>query len=409
MFRGEQTLTQKLRIGSRLIDRRGVLLLFVGLLFVMFLGAAVHTAYAASDDVSRTGKRVLTIYDDGQEQGILTDATTLREALASADVEIGEYDSTEPALDDELVAPAYDVNIYRARPVAIHDGGIVKKIMTPYRSARQIAVQAELNLRDEDLVYLESSDDVVSDGAVERLVIERATPFNFVLYGEKIRAYTQAKTVGEMLDERGLTLAEADKISPSLDTSIKPGMQIDLWKEGKQTVTREETINYPVRQIEDPEQKIGYHKVQKAGVDGEKLVTYDIVVKNGKEVSKTAIKTVVTKQAVEQVEVVGTKNDYSGSLNDWLYKLRMCESGGNYSIISSNGLFYGAYQFMPSTWDSIAGKIGRNDLVGVLPSNASPADQDAMIIANTNLSAGLSTQNPGCYASTGISNRPPAS
>jgi len=56
---------------------------------------------------------------------------------------------------------------------------------------------------------------------------------------------------------------------------------------------------------------------------------------------------------------------------------RARESSGNYSINTGNG-YYGAYQFLPATWDSVAVHIGRMDLVGVLPSNASPADQDTI-------------------------------
>lgn len=60
--------------------------------------------------------------------------------------------------------------------------------------------------------------------------------------------------------------------------------------------------------------------------------------------------------------------------------VRRRESGGNYSIVSSNGLYYGAYQFLRSSWDSTAMRAGRPDLVGVPPNLASPADQDAMAL-----------------------------
>jgi len=56
---------------------------------------------------------------------------------------------------------------------------------------------------------------------------------------------------------------------------------------------------------------------------------------------------------------------------------RARESSGNYSTNTGNG-YYGAYQFLPATWDSVAVHIGRMDLVGVLPSAASPADQDTI-------------------------------
>lgn len=54
---------------------------------------------------------------------------------------------------------------------------------------------------------------------------------------------------------------------------------------------------------------------------------------------------------------------------------------GMYTAESSNGLWFGAYQFLQSTWDSVARSAGRNELVGVRPSQASPADQDALAIA----------------------------
>jgi hypothetical protein len=67
------------------------------------------------------------------------------------------------------------------------------------------------------------------------------------------------------------------------------------------------------------------------------------------------------------------------SAEEWAM-LRDCESGGDYSIASSSGRYRGAYQFVQSTWDSVA---ERNDpaLVGVDPAAASAAEQDAMASA----------------------------
>ncbi len=53
------------------------------------------------------------------------------------------------------------------------------------------------------------------------------------------------------------------------------------------------------------------------------------------------------------------------------------ESHGQYDINTGNG-YYGAWQFLQSTWDSNAAAMGRPDLVGQVPSSVSPADQDAV-------------------------------
>ncbi len=48
--------------------------------------------------------------------------------------------------------------------------------------------------------------------------------------------------------------------------------------------------------------------------------------------------------------------------------------------MSGNGRYHGAYQFSVATWDSTARSAGRPELVGVVPSQASAADQDSLAL-----------------------------
>jgi hypothetical protein len=63
---------------------------------------------------------------------------------------------------------------------------------------------------------------------------------------------------------------------------------------------------------------------------------------------------------------------------DFFACVRHHESRGDYGVINRGSGAAGAYQFMPTTWNNAARAFGRNDLVGVNPSAASPADQDAI-------------------------------
>jgi hypothetical protein len=63
--------------------------------------------------------------------------------------------------------------------------------------------------------------------------------------------------------------------------------------------------------------------------------------------------------------------------DDGLARLRQCESGGNYSIVSASGAYRGAYQFSRGTWNGVARRHYPH-LDGVDPAAAAPWDQDRM-------------------------------
>jgi muramidase (phage lysozyme) len=84
-------------------------------------------------------------------------------------------------------------------------------------------------------------------------------------------------------------------------------------------------------------------------------------------------------QQAAPAQPASTAVSYDSNPGDFLSCVRNRESGGNYGVYNAGGSgAAGAYQFMPGTWNSIAASVGRSDLVGIDPAQASPADQDAM-------------------------------
>ena len=127
-------------------------------------------------------------------------------------------DRTEPNIDERLVANSYNVNIYRARTVVVKDGSQLTKIITSYRTGKQIVKQAGIAVRDEDILTLSQSNSPMRDSAAEVLSIKRAVLFNFDFYGKKTISYTQAKTVGEMLAEKHIKMSANDIICANHQT-----------------------------------------------------------------------------------------------------------------------------------------------------------------------------------------------
>ena len=341
----------------------GAILTLVGGLF--FVNQALADT---AKPVAKAGERLVNIYDRGVEKTIVTKARTVREALKLAKISIDErQDVVEPGLDSEMVAEKYNVNIFRARPITIVDGNKRLKITTAEQTPALIAKAAGLEVFTEDKTALGKGDNIVVDGADTVMKVERASVVNFVLYGKESVVRTHAKTVGELLKDKNITLQKDDTLSVDRSARIVPGMKIELWRNGKQTVTVEEDVKFQTEKVQDANRDLGYREVKQAGENGKKNVTYEIEMKNGVEVSRKEIASVVTKESKKQIEIVGAKssNTFSGSFSEALARLRSCE--GSYTSNTGNG-YYGAYQFDKRTW----GKYGGYEVA----SDAPPSVQD---------------------------------
>ena len=328
----------------------GAILMLVGGLF--FVNQAL--ADAAKPAV-KAGEKLVTIYDRGIEKTIVTKARTIREALKLAKFSIDErQDVVEPSLDSEMVAEKYNINIFRARPITIVDGNKRLKVTTAEQTPALIAKAAGIEVFEEDKTALSNSDNMAVDGANMVMKIDRASMVNFVLYGKESVIRTHAKTVGELLKEKNINPKKDDTLSVDRSAKIISGMKIELWRNGKQTITAEEDVKFEVEKVQDANRDSGYREVKQAGENGKKNVTYEVEMKNGVEVSRKEIASVVTKEPKKQIEIVGTKSStsFSGSFSEALARLRSCE--GSYTSNTGNG-YYGAYQFDKRTWGNYGG------------------------------------------------------
>ncbi len=308
-------------------------LLSVAILFAIVLRAGVVDPVA---NAQQQGMRLVTVYDRGEVKSFMTAEPTIGDALRVAGVELDERDAVEPAREEKLLAPDYQVNVYRARPIIIIDGSLRQKLFTPYQSSEKIVSDVGIKLHPEDVTKLTRSDDILSQSSGLQLEIVRAIPFELDLYGKVDTVRTQGLTVGEMLEEKGVKLGVNDRVLPSKNTQVTEGMQVRVWREGKQTVTVDEAVDFEVEQIKDADRPVGFKEVKTEGVKGLRSVTYEVNVKDGVEVERLEIASVVKEEATKQVEVIGVKPEHmpyrgTGSKTDWLRASNVPESMWGYA------------------------------------------------------------------------------
>ncbi len=296
-----------MQLSIRLFREHQLKLFIAGAILIVLSFVLAGHVSADNDDAARDG-RLVTFHDRGEERVILTHALSVEDALKDAAITTTSKDIVEPALDSELVTTNYTVNVYRARPVIVVDGMVRQKVVTAEQTPRDIVTNANITkLQKEDKVSFAASENMISDGASTILTIDRAIPFTLQMYGKPIPTHSHAETVGDMLEQKGVKLASDDKVSVAKDTPLTANMTVAVWRDGIQTTTLEEPIAYSSKQVIDVDQLIGYRKVQTAGVNGLKNVTYQITAQGGREISRKVIQSVVIDEAQPQIEVVGGK------------------------------------------------------------------------------------------------------
>ncbi len=305
-----------------------------------------NTAFADGD-----GQNLVSVYYDGQNKTIATNATTVREALSKMGVTLQKGDVVEPSADSAITLGVTNVNVYRALSYEIRDGSKVINTTSGYRSPKKVAEQAGLTVYPEDEIKTERVDEFVQNDSVgQRVVIDRANAVTVILAGKKFVLRSRAATVGELFAEKKLDVRAQDIVQTPLNTKLENGMTIVVNRTGQRVVTQEQSVGFETIQTVDSTKPVGYSEVQDQGSNGTKVLSYLVTEQDGVEVSRQLLEEKITTNAKPRIIIVGPT---SAQTDGWA-KLRFCESGGNYAN-KNNPLYRGAYQFSYSTWGNYGG------------------------------------------------------
>ena len=256
---------------------------------------------------SENDANIVIISYDGKKQTVPSKQTTVSELLDKLNIPVNQGDVVEPAVNTQIDQDQFRINVYRAVPVTIVDGERRVPAASAARTPRAIAVQSGEKLYPEDIVTTAPADDFLKTGGIgEQVDISRATPISVDLYGTPVTLRTHAKTVGELIKEKNIKLVQNDRVEPTADTPITPNQKVSFIRTGTKVETVTEEIPTPVETINDATLAYGTKAVRQQGSPGQQTVTYEVELKNNVVTSRKAIQKIVNKEAVKQIEVMGT-------------------------------------------------------------------------------------------------------
>jgi len=336
--------------------------------------------------------KTITLNVDGKVSSVQTFGGTVGQVVKSANLELKPADRVSPAIDS-TVQNGTVINVNQAKEVKVSLDGAEKTVNTTAQNVEGLVT--ELGVASASSVSVPKDAQLSVAGSFVSISTPKSV--SIVADGKVQTATTTAATVGNVLEDAGLTLGANDRSSQPANAHVVNNMVIKVSRvDTGQTAVTTEDVAFKTETVESAELLKGEKEVTQAGSAGKLEKTFKLVLVDGREASRTLVTESVTAQPVTEKITVGTKakpvapaapspaastagaNTGAAApsmMNEAMWdKIAQCESGGNWSINTGNG-YYGGLQFNIQTWIGAGG--------GAYAPNASLASKAQQIdIAN---------------------------
>lgn len=182
--------------------------------------------------------------------------------------------------------------------------GETKKVVTYSKDVKEFLETEGIEVQNKEEV-VPGLDAKIEPGM--DIVISAPKSYN-IKDGNKIQITEAAgETVGAVLKNLNIKLGADDVVTPGVNHETKPGMNIVIERVKKEVATKESEIPFEVKKEDDNTMFKGETKVVVKGEKGIKVDTVQYTYVNGEQVSTDILKSEIKKDAVTEVQKVGTK------------------------------------------------------------------------------------------------------
>ena len=303
-------------------------------------------------------QKQVTIDVNGEAQQVRTYAGDVAGALQAAGVEVAPADLVAPA-PGERIASGETITVVTAKPVAVVVDGVAQQLTSTAGTVGELMEQAGITTA--------SATDVDRDQPVtEGMAVDVTTPKIVKLRDGGNVTYISApvKTVGDLLKARGVTFDSNDRLSVPLDAPITEGLEVVL--DRVDVTERPETVivEAPAEYIDDAQLEEGTEEVREPGEQGETRVIHRTVTVNGVVESEQVAGEKEIKKAKPAKIARGTKPaEVSGNTGaaapavagGSVWDAIAVCESGGNWSINTGNGYQGGLQFAPSTWAGYGG------------------------------------------------------
>lgn len=248
-------------------------------------------------------KKSVSLTLNGSKKEIKTHAETVHELLGELKINYKKQDYLSPSVNAK-VKDNMQVVWIPAYMVILKLNGEEKKVWTTAKTVKEFLTESEIAVKEQDQlsVPLETK---IKQG----LKIHLDTAFQVVVNdgGEERTVWSTSTTVADFLEQQGIKLNELDRVEPGLDQMIGENVPVNIVRVEKVTDVVEEPLEFATVTQKDSNLESGKQQVVQEGKIGKVQKTYEVILENGQEVSKTLISENVMEKATDKIVAVGTK------------------------------------------------------------------------------------------------------
>lgn len=243
----------------------------------------------------------LTLNDNKKE--IKTHAETVHELLGELKINYKKQDYLSPSVNAK-VKDNMQIVWKPAYMVILTLNGEEKKVWTTRKTVKEFLAESEIAIKEQDQLSIPLEAKIK-----QGLIINLDTAFQVVVNdgGEERTVWSTSTTVADFLEQQGIKLNELDRVEPGLDQMIGENVPINIVRVEKVTDVVEEPLEFATVTQKDSNLESGKQQVVQEGKTGKVQKTYEVILENGQEVSKTLISENVMENATDKIVAVGTK------------------------------------------------------------------------------------------------------
>jgi uncharacterized protein YabE (DUF348 family) len=248
-------------------------------------------------------KKTIAVELDGEKKVVNTHADTVKELLDELNISFDSADYLFPSADTVLTNDA-TVVWEPAKQVTLFLNDEPKAVETTADTVGDLLKEQNLDLNEQDIVE-PNIDQKITEGM--EIAIKKAFEVTLIDGGNEKKVWSTSTTVADFLEQQEIKLNNLDKVNVALDSVVNANDVIEIIRVEKVTDVVEEPVDYAVVTKKDSKLLKGQQKVIQSGRKGLVSKTYEVVLENGKEVSRTLVSSKTIKESVDKIVAVGTK------------------------------------------------------------------------------------------------------